>query len=238
MTYRKVHSGFSLIELLIAMAIALIVIGSAIALMVSIMRANSENLQSTRLTQELRALSDIVARELRRARYMEDTLSFVGEALDDDNGDGKVDSKDWQPSNPFDALVVVESGGNADGDDETDDGSCVQFAYEGAENGAFRTISLQEIDEVGAIVLSRDAAASPACATDGVRLSSPELDVTRFSFNYRGSAAAAGRTDTDWIRLTVEGVLTNGSIPSRRVVETIRVRSPLMPALPPLPPAP
>lgn len=97
-------SGFTLIELMIAMSIGLIVIGSAIALMVSVMRANSENMQSTRLTQELRALTDIVARELRRARYNENTINFVGEARDDDNGDGDVDSDDWQPSNPFEAI--------------------------------------------------------------------------------------------------------------------------------------
>lgn len=229
--------GFTLIELMIAMAIGLIVVGSAIALMVSVMRANSENMQSTRLTQELRALTDIVMREVRRARYMEDTLSFVGEALDDDNGDGVVNSNDWQPTNPYNGLVVVPASGNADGDTATVDGSCVQYAYEGAENGAFRMISRQVIDGAGAIVISRNAAASPACGANGIRLSSPELDVTRFSLNYRSNAAVVGRTDTDWIRITVEGQLTNGPDVVRRVTETVRVRSSQMPPLPVLPPA-
>ncbi len=230
-------SGFTLIELMIAMAIGLIVIGSAIALMVSVMRANSENRQSTRLTQELRALTDIVARELRRARYNEDTLTFVGEARDDDNGDGVVDSDDWQPTNPFDAFTVVAASGNDDADAATVDGSCVQFSYDGAENGAFRTIARTLNNGVGAIALGRAAAASPACANVDVQLSSPELNVTRFSINYRGSNVVAGRTDTDWARITVEGRLTNAPDITRRITETVRIRSALFPTLAPLPPA-
>lgn len=228
------RKGFTLIELLIAMAIALIVIGSAIALMVSVMRANSENMQSTRLTQELRALTDIVARELRRARYNEDVLTFVGEARDDDNGDGVVNSNDWQPTNPFNAFTVPASSGNDDADAQTTDGSCVQYAYDGAENGAFRTIALTGTS----ISLGRSAAASPACANADIQLSSPELTVTRFSINYRGSNVVAGRADTDWARITVEGRLTNGPAITRRITETVRVRSALFPALAPLPPAP
>lgn len=230
--------GFTLIELMIAMAIGLLVIGSAIALMVSVMRANSENMQSTRLTQELRALTDIVSRELRRARYNEDTITFVGEARDDDNGDGEVDSDDWQPSNPFEAFTVVASSGNDDADAATVDGSCVQYSYDQAENGAFRTIARTVTGGVGAISLGRNAAASPGCAQVDVQLSSPELNVTRFSLNYRDSSVVAGRRDTDWVRITIEGRLTNGPAISRRITETVRVRSGVLPPMPALPPAP
>ena len=43
-------AGFTLIELMISVAIALIVTGSATALMVSIMQANGRNIASTRRT--------------------------------------------------------------------------------------------------------------------------------------------------------------------------------------------
>lgn len=238
MNRHRAIKGFTLIELLIAMAIGLIVIGSAIALMVSVMRANSENMQSTRLTQELRALTDIVARELRRARYNEDALTFVGEARDDDNGDGAVDSDDWQPTNPFNGFTVVAASGNDDGDAQTTDGSCVQYSYDAAENGAFRTIARTVSGTVGSISLGRAAAASPGCANVDVQLSSPELNITRFSINYRGSNVVVGRTDTDWARITIEGRLTNGPTITRRITETVRVRSALFPTLAPLPPAP
>ncbi len=228
--------GFTLIELMISMAIGLVVIGSAIALMVSVMSANAENLRSTRLTQELRALTEIVARELRRSRYMEDTITFVGEARDDDNGDGVVNTNDWQPTNPFENFTVVGSLGNDDADLQTTDGECVQYAYDQAENGAFRTIARTVNAGVGAISLGRNAAASPGCARVDVQLSSPELDITRFSINYRGSNIVAGRTDTDWARITIEGRLTNGPVVTRRVTETVRIRSGVMPALPVLPP--
>lgn len=234
----KISQGFTLLELMIAMAIGLLVVGSAIALMVSVMRANSENMQSTRLTQELRALTDIVARELRRARYNQDTLTFVGEARDDDNGDGAVNSLDWQPTNPFQAFTVTAASGNDDGDDQTTDGQCVQYSYDQAENGAFRTIARTVAGGVGAISLGRAAAASPGCANVDIQLSSPELNVTRFSINYRGSNVVPGRTDTDWARITIEGQLTNGPTITRRITETVRVRSGVMPILPVLPPPP
>jgi len=195
-------------------------------------------MQSTRLTQELRALTDIVARELRRARYMQDTLNFVGEASDDDNGDGVVNSLDWQPTNPFQNFTVVATGGNNDDDADTTDGECVQYAYDQAENGAFRTIARTVANGIGAISLGRAGVASPACARVDVQLSSSELNVTRFSINYRGNNVVAGRTDTDWARITVEGRLTNGTAVTRRVTETVRVRSGIMPTLPVLPPAP
>ena len=47
--------GFTLIELMISLVLALLVIGSATALMVSTMRANGANMTSGRLNQELRA---------------------------------------------------------------------------------------------------------------------------------------------------------------------------------------
>lgn len=59
--------GFTLIELMIAMVLGLIVIGAVLALSLSMIRANSGTIASTRLTQELRATSAAISSELQRA---------------------------------------------------------------------------------------------------------------------------------------------------------------------------
>lgn len=60
-------AGFTLIELMIAMVLGLIVMGAVIALVMSMIRANTQTIESTRLTQELRATAAVITGELQRA---------------------------------------------------------------------------------------------------------------------------------------------------------------------------
>lgn len=71
-------TGFTLVELMIAMAVSLIVALAAVGFVVALIKANSENLQVTRLTQELRSLSDVIGREVKRARYVADPVGLIG----------------------------------------------------------------------------------------------------------------------------------------------------------------
>lgn len=72
------QAGVTLIEMMIALVVGLIVTGAVLALVVSIMQSNNETIQSTRLTQELRSLADIMTLEMRRARGLADPLANVG----------------------------------------------------------------------------------------------------------------------------------------------------------------
>lgn len=76
----RLPRGFTLVELMIALAVSLIVALAAVGFVVSLIKANSENLKVTRLTQELRALSEVMGRELRRARYVADPVGLIGSA--------------------------------------------------------------------------------------------------------------------------------------------------------------
>ena len=70
-------TGFSLVEMMVALAAGLIVSGAVIAFLLSSMKSNGEYVQSTRLTQELRNTLDLVTRDLSRAGYNDNALLFV-----------------------------------------------------------------------------------------------------------------------------------------------------------------
>jgi len=74
-----VSTGFSLIELMVSVTIGLIVAAGAVTLIVAIDRSNSEMIQSTRLTQELRALATVIADDFKRTRRINDPVAMVGQ---------------------------------------------------------------------------------------------------------------------------------------------------------------
>lgn len=73
----KSARGFTLIELMVAMVIGLIVIGAVLALSLSMIRANSDTIAGTRLTQELRATSSAITSELQRAGSAADPFNLT-----------------------------------------------------------------------------------------------------------------------------------------------------------------
>ncbi|MBK8285700.1 MAG: hypothetical protein IPK97_12970 [Ahniella sp.] len=222
-----------MIELMVAMVLGLIVIGSATALLVLTLDANGRTLRATRLTQEMRAVSDIVTREVRRARYYPDAMANFGENGDDDDGDGQVTSlDDTFATNPFDRVEVVPSGTANDQDPTTVDGECIRFAYGNAQGGAFRSISRAQVGGRGVIRLGRAEGTAPGCGF-GVDLTSPQVDVTMLAFNFDEE-----RSDPafDMIRITIQSRLVADQGVFRRSVETVRLRSPKLPRVPTLPP--
>jgi len=105
--------GFSLVELMVAMALGLIVVGAVVNLVLSIIQSNNQTIQATRLTQELRATASVIAADLKRARGVEDpftTATQVG-------------------GNPFSAIDTATAG-------------CIRYSYANAAGGDFHTLSL------------------------------------------------------------------------------------------------
>lgn len=72
--------GFTLVELMVAMVLGLIVIGAVGALVLSMIRTNKQTIQSTRLTQELRATSAVITSELQRAGGVGNPFELSGVA--------------------------------------------------------------------------------------------------------------------------------------------------------------
>jgi prepilin peptidase dependent protein B len=67
--------GVSIVELLVGVAVGMFVVAGAAKLLVDNLRSNRSNLLATRVNQDMRAAADLVARDLRRAGYWQNSLS-------------------------------------------------------------------------------------------------------------------------------------------------------------------
>lgn len=196
--------GFTLIELMVALVVGLVVILAAVSFLVSIAKANSEDIQVTRLTQELRALSEVTSREIRRARYVADPIGLVAQG-----GLGNHDRLDVY-----------------DLDGDISDNECIVFEYDEPPDppvpGGLVTRSIRL--EGGRVFLNPVAGGGVDCA-GGSAISSPEIEITDLVFEH-DAAADAFRVD-----MTVTGRLDAAVAPpalegmTRSFRQTIYVRS-------------
>jgi type IV pilus assembly protein PilW len=155
--------GFSLVELLVAMALGLIVIGAVIALVLSIIQSNNQTIQTTRLTQELRATAAVIAADVRRARGAADPLAAA------------------KQGNPF-ATIFLD--GVANPPDGTT-GSCLSYGYAGASGGGFHVIRRDTVN--GKVLLGQASTAAGAdCNLVGERLSSDQINIESLTFAVSG----------------------------------------------------
>lgn len=154
-------SGVTLIELMVALVVGLIVSGAALALIIAIIKSDAENIRATRLTQELRTTAEVITRDLRRARGIEDPIANIGSAT---------------------MLKACNAITPASGPPS----NCVTFAYDCVDvtSGTFRAIALAG----GKVRLATSGTAFPSCptASTGTQLSSDALTITTFDVTANG----------------------------------------------------
>lgn len=162
--------GFTLVEMMVAMALGLIVVAAVLAFIFSLIRANSSTVLDTRLNQELRGTMAVIAGELTRARAIQDPIAAVGHGAAgiDYNNDGVVDAADATVP-----QILVE-----DYDGLTD--NCVRYAYHDGVSIVFRSIYLGSDGRVGLDQATSQAGATcgggtPLTSIDGVRVTGLEF---------------------------------------------------------------
>jgi Tfp pilus assembly protein PilW len=190
-------SGVSLVELMVALVAGLIVSGAALALIIAIIKSNADNIRATRLTQELRVTAEVVARDLRRARGIEDPIANIG-----------ADSAAMLKA--CNVITPVASGVPS---------SCVTFAYDcvSATSGTFRAIALAD----GKVRIATSSTAIPACptASTGTQLSSDALTINKFD-------VVKALNDAYTIRLEGRFSSDSSSAPLvRKFSQEVRIRS-------------
>jgi prepilin-type N-terminal cleavage/methylation domain-containing protein len=195
--FRYQVRGFSLIELMIAMVAGLVVSGAAIALIVAIIKSNAETIRATRLTQELRTTAEVIARDLRRARSVQDPIANIGIAST--------------------SMVKACNAISPASTDPTPSGTCITYAYDctSATAGKFQAVGLAG----NKVRIATSSSATPACptASTGTQLSSDIINITGLKFT-------AVRDDDYTIE--VQGKFLNDPNNTvRKITQEVRVRS-------------
>ena len=158
MKFRRGASGFSLIEMMLAIVAGMIVVGAVLAFTLSSLRANSDYIRATRLTQELRTNLGFVSEDLRRAGYDENSIGYI-----------------YQPkshaSSAFSAIGIANAGTS---------NSCVVYSYDRlpgtpgvreTSNGEIRAI--RRVDRtvngrtVGVLEFAESSSANPSVTCNG-----------------------------------------------------------------------
>lgn len=203
--------GFTLIEMMVAIAVSLILIGAVLALVVAVLQSNAENLSVTRLTQELRAVALITGKEIRRAGYI-------------------VNSRDTIPNVTFaDPLASL----TAPLIEVNDDQNCIRVGYQvinAAGAAATRTATIARIendDGVGTVAIgfSDDIAAPVECDEVELPLSTAQVDVTELRF------VPDDEDDVQRVRIFISGRLTEGPVSVRGVATRSYVENVYLPSL-------
>jgi type IV pilus assembly protein PilW len=93
--------GLTIVELLVGFAVGLFIVGGATKLFVDYLSSNRKMLIETRLNQDLRAASDLVVRDLRRAGFWRNATSEIWVAST---------SGGTYTTNPYRTISVTGSG--------------------------------------------------------------------------------------------------------------------------------
>ncbi|HRQ64450.1 MAG TPA: hypothetical protein PKZ76_06250 [Xanthomonadaceae bacterium] len=220
-----VHArGFSVVELMVALAASLVVVGSVLAFTVATVQSNAETIRATRLTQDIRVVMGLLTREIRRAGH--DALAEQSIASN-------------EPGNRFIAFEVNE------------DGNCVLLAYNRrpAAGGAwnldpaatpqqrelkgFRHVLVDGVGVIEAYASESDVASEdlPDCE-DGSDLWRPitsarQIDITELNFDIALIERNVAGVDITvrQIGIDLAARLTTDPVVFRRVRESVRVRA-------------
>jgi len=215
-------AGLSLIEMMVALVVGMVVIGAVLAFTVATLRAYKENLQSTRLTQDLRTGMNLAVREIRRSGF--DAASV-----------GRI----FSTTSPSSFSSVTVNAAN----------NCVVYRYDrsvgsiGDNPAATEIRGLRLNTSTG--TLQMDATSSTIdCTSSGsswVDVSDPKVvNITQFQPTIRtcgfvvplGTRVVGGNTIYDCaegktknLLLTLTGALRSDATLVRSVVDSARVRT-------------
>jgi type II secretory pathway pseudopilin PulG len=230
-------SGFSLVELMVALVAGLIVTGAVMAFTMSTMKGNSEYVRSTRLTQELRNSLDLVTREIRRAGYDESALGHLSTGTSSSFTPILLATAISPATTPASYQCIVYSydrGGTIGGAPEIANGE-IRALRRVTATVSGRTVGIIEygVSSGSSKPQCNDASATyttypPTCNGTWCPLSDPAvLNITQLSFVDNRSLVGVAPNQV-WLRdigVNIQGQLAGSTEFTRGVKSNVRVRS-------------
>jgi prepilin-type N-terminal cleavage/methylation domain-containing protein len=231
MTRARSARGFSLVELMIALVAALIVSGAVLSFFLSSMKSNGEYVQSTRLTQELRNTMDLMTRDLQRAGYDEDALTYLASGSSTPFTPIKLDLAN-------NCIVYsYDKAGGTPGTLDLGNGEIHAIRLVSATNQEGKTLGpVDYATSFGTTRPSCTAAGAtytsypPACngTTGWCALSDPAiLDITGLGFtdNRSNVGVSPNQVQLRKIGIDLQGRIAGTTVTPRNIVASVRVRS-------------
>lgn len=181
------QKGLSLIELMIGLLVGAIVAGGAISVFTNSLESSTDNIELARLNQDLRAMMDIMVRDIRRAGYVTDNPAANSAAL---QANPYLDSA--TPGLTTDIAVY-------------NNGSCIVYAY---NRDNLITVTPSErlgfkLDN-GELKMRKTGATNENCSNTGGNLDSdwetitdPDVQITALAFTLAESELSITSMLTD-----------------------------------------
>ncbi|CAB1275145.1 PilW family protein [Candidatus Nitrosacidococcus tergens] len=200
------QKGSSLVELMVSSTLGMIVMGGALAMMSSILKANNTTSQINYLNSELNVVMTMITRDLRRAGYWSGAIS-------------NLINNTTVPANPF-AQITVST-----------DSTCIVFSYDADKSGTLTNANQfgYRLDTSDNAVEVRQAGAG--CSDSGWQNLTDEsaLNITNLQFDDLSPPALnTGSGITVQIRkyrITLEGQLNSDSQISKKLETIVKVKN-------------
>ncbi len=192
---KNAQKGLTLIEMMIAMVIGLLVVGTVITIFITNVRSNRDNVAMIKLNQELRGVMTFVSDELKRAGY----------SADPDN-DAFIEQLNYDGASNCLRYSYDENSNDVQEADE-------QFGFQRVGNllrwtnqvtsdtcagAAWQSITDSDIAEMTDFSITEDAIPAP----------NPDINILQLT-----------------VSITGETTLSGGTLASRTLTEVIRLRN-------------
>jgi len=222
-TVNNKKNGFTLIELMISIAIGLMIMAAVLTMFVAMVGSNNDNLKSIRLNQDLRAAMGLITRDLRRA----------GANLNSANN-----SLETLATNPFQGVTIAAN-------EQGDANKCIVFSYDDSTvgSGTYDASSASipnltyapnnpnelfgyRFDSANNEVESRQAGA--ACSVSNWAALTDSALVTITDLGFASTVVTEAGINILQITITLSGQLTNDATVSRTLIESVKIRNDVM----------
>jgi type IV pilus assembly protein PilW len=177
----KQQKGLTLIELMIGLLVGAIVAAGAISIFTGSVRNSTDNINLTRLNQDLRAMMDIMERDIRRAGFVtSDPQTNLNSVLNNPFFSATTDIAIYDPG-PVQGTCIVYAYNRDDNDANNDDviGDIeTPSAVDSNERLGFR------LDSGGELDMRKYGATNENCTVgaEWENITEPEVEITALTF--------------------------------------------------------